>query len=98
MATVNFQLATDTELKLRQPANLVRQTLEAYLEPLAERAVANGTTDAHGRESAQQPTYISDPRPTIDELQRLLANRAAGPPLPVLPADFSRADICHEHD
>jgi hypothetical protein len=46
----------------------------------------------------QQPRYVSDPRPTLAEFERLLNELAAGPPLPVLPADFSRADIYDDHD
>jgi hypothetical protein len=98
MSTVTVQLAPDTEWKLRQQANQVGQTLEAYLERLAERAVANGTTAAHGVESLEQPRYISDPRPSQAEFERLLGDLATGPSLPVLPADFSRADIYDDHD
>jgi hypothetical protein len=98
MNTVTIQLASDTERKLRYQANQAGQTLEAYLERLAERAVANGTTAAHGGESVEQPRFISDPRPTRDDFERLLGDLAAGPPVPVLPADFSRADIYDDHD
>jgi hypothetical protein len=98
MSIVTVQLAPDTERKLRQWANQVGQTLEEYLERLAERAVANGTPAAHGGEAVEQPRYISDPRPTPAEFERLLRDLAAGPLLPVLPADFSRADIYDDHD
>jgi hypothetical protein len=98
MSTVTVQLAPDTEQKLRHQANRVGQTLEAYLERLAERAVAHGTPPARGGTSDEQPRYISDPRPTPAEFERLLSDLAAGPKLPVLPADFSRADIYDDHD
>lgn len=98
MNTVTVQLAPDTERKLRQQAKQVGQTLETFLVRLAERAVANGTTTAHGDDSEGQPKYISDPRPTQAEFERLLGDLAAGPSLPVLPADFSRADIYDDHD
>ncbi len=98
MSTVAVELAPDTERKLRHQANQVGQTLEAYLQRLAERAVVNGTTIAPGEESAEQPKYISDPNPTPAEFERLLGDLAAGPALPVLPADFSRADIYDDHD
>jgi hypothetical protein len=98
MSTVTVQLAPDTERKLRHQANLAGQSLEAYLERLAEQAVANGTTAADPGESVKQPRYISDPRPTGAEFERLLSDLAGGPTLPLLPADFSRADICDDHD
>jgi hypothetical protein len=97
MSTVTVQLAPDTERKLRQQANQLGQTLEAFLERLAESTAANGTSTIHG-DSEQQPKYISEPRPTQAEFQRLLGDLATGPSLPVLPADFSRADIYDDHD
>ena len=98
MSTITVQLCPDTERKLRHQANQAGQTLEAYLERMAERAVVNGTPAGPSREDEEQPKYISDPRPTGTEFERLLRDLAAGPPLPVLPADFSRADIYDEHD
>jgi hypothetical protein len=83
---------------LKHQASQVSQTLEAYLQKLVESAVANGMTAFPRGESKEQPRYISDPRPTQAELERLLANLAAGPPLPVLPPDFSRADLDDGHD
>lgn len=98
MNNIIIQLSPDTERKLRHQANQMGQTLELHIERLAERAVANGTTAAHGRESVEQLRYISDPRPTEAEFERLLGDLAAGSPLPVLPADFTRADIDEDHD
>ena len=98
MSTVTVQLAPDTERKLRHQASQVGQTLETYLEVLVERAVGNGTTPALSGKSEEQPRYISDPSPTRAEFERLLGDLAAGPRLPVLPADFFRADIYDDHD
>jgi hypothetical protein len=97
MSTVTVQLAPDIERKLRSQASQLGQTLEAYLVQLAERAVANATTSARG-DPGQQPRYVSDPRPTQAEFDRLLGDLAVGRPLPVLPADFSRADVYDDHD
>ena len=49
-------------------------------------------------EGEEQPRFISDPRPTQAEFERLLGALGAGPPLPVLPVDFSRADIYDDHE
>jgi hypothetical protein len=98
MSILTVQLAPDTERKLRHQAEQVGQTLEAYLQNLAEKAAANGATATHGSESQAQARYISEPRPTQAEFERLLSDLAKGPPLPVLPADFSRADIYDDHD
>ncbi len=97
MSFVTVQLAPETEGELRTRASQAGQTLEAYLAQLAERAVASGKTAA-GTGPEEQPRYVSDPRPTQAELERLLGELAAGHPLPVLPADFSRADIYDDHD
>jgi len=51
-STVTVQLDPDTERKLRRRANQSGQTLEAYLERLAEKAATNGTTD---QSSEEQP-------------------------------------------
>lgn len=89
MSAVTVQLPPDTEQKLRDRATRVGQSLEVYLRELAERAVAT---------SADPPRLISDPRPTGAEFERLLGELATGPSLPVLPTDFSRADIYDDHD
>jgi hypothetical protein len=98
MSTVIVQLAPATEQRLRHQANELGQTLEEYLEQLAEQAVANGAAAVHVDESVAQPSFISDPRPSPAEFERLLNELAVGPPLPILPADFSRADIYDDHD
>jgi len=97
MSTVTLLLAPDTERKLRRQANEAGQTLEAYLERLAENAAASGTLNGCVVAPEEQPRYISDPGPSPAELEKLLGDLAARP-LPVLPADFSRSDIYDEHD
>jgi hypothetical protein len=94
----SITLHPDTEQKLREKAERAGLTLEGYLQRLAEIAIANGTTTTLAGDSDQPPRYISDPRPTPAEFERLLGDLAAGPALPVLPADFSRADIYDDHD
>jgi len=95
MSTVTVQLDPDTERKLRRQANQSGQTLEAYLEQLTEKAATNGATDQN---SEEQPRNTPDPRPSQAEFERLLRDLASGRPLPVFPANFSRADIYEDHD
>lgn len=98
MNAVTVQLTPDTEYRLRQQAARAGQTLEVYLARLAESAAAVVPFAAGAGGAEDQPRYISDPRPTRAEFERLLGDLAAGPPLPVLPPDFSRADIYDDHD
>src|SRR3954451_5339717 len=98
MSTVTVQLTPDTEYRLRQQAAQAGQTLEVYLARLAERAAANGTAAAQTGASEDRRRYSPTPRPTRAEFDRLLGDLAAGPPLPVLPPDFSRADVYDDHD
>lgn len=42
MNRVTLQFTPDTERKLREQAHRLGQTLEVYLQQLAERAVTNG--------------------------------------------------------
>jgi hypothetical protein len=83
MPIVTLQLAGETEQRLRELAMQHGQTLEAYLEQLAEQAT--------GVVPALQGL-------TEQELEHLLEELSEGPSLPHLPADFSRADIYTEHD
>jgi hypothetical protein len=96
MSLVMLQFPADTEKKLREQATRAGQTLEAYLEHLAEQATTNG----HQTGIQTQPSnrYISNPNPTQAEFDQLLRTLEAGPRLPVLPSDFSRADIYDDHD
>jgi hypothetical protein len=107
MKPVTLQLTAETERKLRDRAQQLGQSLEIYLQLLAEKAVENGPIAAHldafpgtppGTVSEELPKFISRPKLTRDELEHLLDEFSAGPPGPVLPADFSRADIYDDHD
>ena len=70
------------------------------LSPDAVRAVESFVADLRSVEG--QPTailrFVSDPRPTDEEFDRHLKELASGPPVPTLPADFSRADLYDDHD
>jgi hypothetical protein len=109
MNTVTLQLSADTEQKLRDKARKLGQTLEIYLQQLAENAVQNGTiagtahrdANASGpvaNEAKDFPNFISRPKLTVDELENLLDQFSDGPSGKVLPPDFSRADIYDDHD
>lgn len=109
MNTVTFQLSADTEQKLRDKARILGQTLEFFLQQLAETAVQNGPIsspthpDVNGgtpvaKQSEELPKFISRPKITADELENLLDEFSAGQSGKVLPPDFSRADIYDDHD
>jgi len=84
--TVLLNLAPETERVLKEKAARSGRTLAAYLEEIADR-------------EARAPDGVADNTQTdpsafergLDELSEGL------PPLPTLPADFSRADIYGEH-
>jgi hypothetical protein len=84
MSTITLHLPADTERALREKAARTGLTVETYLQQVAEREAA-GPADRSNDLSA-------------DEFERALDDLAAGPPLPSLPADFSRADIYTDHD
>jgi hypothetical protein len=107
MNNVTLQLSEHTERKLRERARRLGQTLEVYLQLLAEKAVENGPSasqpDTNGSTPAvsaseEFPKFIARPTLTADEMEKLLDQFSAGPPGKVLPADFSRADIYDDHD
>jgi len=109
MNSVTLRLSADTEQKLRDKARKLGQTLEIYLQQLAETAVENGIISgaAHreanastsvANESEESPKFISRPRISAEELENLLDLLSAGPSGKVLPPDFSRADIYDDHD
>jgi hypothetical protein len=73
MKTVTLRLSADTEQKLRDKARKLGQTLEVYLQQLAESAVENGTIPGPARregngsataanESEESPKFVSRPR------------------------------------
>jgi hypothetical protein len=90
MTSIVLHLPLDTERKLREKAMQTGQTLEAYLEQLAQHDAEN-TNDTG--------TGLAFPPPLSDEeFDRLLDQLSEGAPLPHLPADFSRSDIYADHD
>jgi uncharacterized protein (DUF1778 family) len=86
MSTVTLRLNPETERKLREVAAHLGQTLEAYLEQLAEQSAGIG------------PAPLPTQELTDEEFERLLDQLSEGPMLPHLPADFSRSDIYSDHD
>jgi hypothetical protein len=98
MSSVTVELAPDTERKLREQANRSGETLEAYLRRLAERAATAAPPPPMAGTEAEFPKFISRPQLTDEEFERNLKELTTGPPLPRLPADFSRADIYDDHD
>jgi hypothetical protein len=109
MSTVTLNLPAATEQTLRDRAGLLGQSLETYLQQLAERVAGNGTLSAPSQrdadrstpvagESDEFPKFISRPKVTADEVERLLDEFSAGSPGKVLPPDFSRADIYDDYD
>jgi hypothetical protein len=87
MTSVTLHFRAETEQKLREKANRRGQSLETYLEQLAEREVG---ADAVATDSGGELTD--------SEFDRLLDELSDGPQLPHLPMDFSRADIYSDHD
>lgn len=96
MRSVAVSLDPAIERRLRERANQVGQSLESYLGWLAEKDVYNAATFTEATEEERR--YISDPMPSEDEIAQLLDNLASGPSLPILPPDFSRANIYDDHD
>ena len=91
MTRIVLNLPPETERKLREKAAQTGQTLEAYLEQVAEHDVQGKGGGAPAVSSRHPP--LSD-----EEFDRLLDALSEGPPLPHLPADFSRADLYADHD
>ena len=84
MSAITLHLPPATEDTLRAKASRSGLSVEAYLRQLAERDAAVVSVPAD--------------EPSVAEFERLLDELAAGPPLPSLPADFSRANIYQSHD
>lgn len=85
--TITMNLPLDVVSLLEAKATRSGKTLEAYLVALAEQdALSKAPLMA-------MPTEIP-----LDEFDRLLDELSSGPPLPRLPASFSRADIYADHD
>ena len=79
--TVLVHLAAETERVLKERAARNGLTLEAFLEEIAVREAGSGAVNP------KSTPQDADFERGLDELSEGL------PPLPVLPADFSRADI-----
>lgn len=99
--TLTVHMPDDVGLRLRERASRGGQAIEDYVLHLFERdAAATGAAGPESRSpvdaSALQlggTVALSD-----DEFETLLDELAAGPTIPHLPADFSRADIYSDHD
>jgi len=89
MTSVTLHFRPETEQMLREKASRRAQTLEKYLEQLAEQ---DADADASPMDQGQQLTDAEFDR-LLDELS---AN--SGTRLPHLPVDFSRAGIYSDHD
>jgi hypothetical protein len=82
--TVTLKLSPQAESRIRELAARAGKSVEGYLEELVE-STAVGTTGT--------------PPLAPGEFRRKLLELSEGlPPLPTLPADFSRADIYADHD
>ena len=94
--TLTVHLPNDLERRLRDRASRDGRSVEDYVLALIERdAAALGTgpvVDASSVQPSRAET-LSD-----EAFDVLLDDLAAGPELPRLPADFSRADIYADHD
>ena len=78
-------------------AHGVRQLVRALREEHATVSSSDAAPQDSGSAS-QVASFISRPRPSAEEIERLLDELASGPPGKVLPPDFSRADIYDDHD
>ena len=84
---VTVDLPPEIALRLAEKAAGAGKTIEAYLEGLAEDEVHG----RNGHEDWSSELSVADFEHLLDEL-------AAGPTLPQLPDDFSRADIYTDVD
>ena len=57
MKTVTLRLSADTEQRLRDKARKLGQTLEVYLQQLAESAVENGTIPGPARRRRERERH-----------------------------------------
>jgi hypothetical protein len=88
--TLTLNLAPETERRLRERAAESGQPLEGYIQRLIEREA--GDSGALTPPGEQVPLSLAEFDRLLDEVSEGL------PPLPQLPADFSRADIYADHD
>ncbi len=86
MPSITIELPQETTEKLREKAAQLGQSLESYLQALAQQ-------------NAVEPAVIASKSLSVEELDHFLDEFSAGlNDLPPLPEDFSREDIYHDHD
>lgn len=96
MSTVTLQLPPQTEEKLREKARFHGESLEAYVSRLIVYLADSSLFQALDETVAPAPIGTPD---DLAEFDRILDEFAAdSADLPVLPKDFSRADIYGDHD
>ena len=88
MSYITLQLPDETERKLRDRAEEAGRTIESLVEELVVDAAT----------VPRRPRFISEPKLTDEEFQKVLDEIAAGPRGVPLPPDFSREDIYYDHD
>lgn len=110
MSSVTLQFSPDTEQRLRDKAERLGQTLEVYLQHLAEKALGNGPLSISINRCRKFAWYSYSwrigrtfevflrPKLIPDEVEHLLDEFSSGLLGKVLPSDFSRADIYEDHD
>ncbi|MBI3949986.1 MAG: hypothetical protein HY314_05975 [Acidobacteria bacterium] len=79
----------------------VGQETAEVLETLKAKAAARGLSlDAYLRTLAERDVSLTQPpKPTLEEFDRDMDQLASGlDGLPILPRDFSRADMYADHD
>jgi len=85
MPTITLTLPPETESTLRRRASAAGQTLEVFLQSVAER---------ESQAEVNLTRQLTD-----EEFEQELNALAAGlPPLPPLPDLFTREDIYYDHD
>ena len=65
---------------------------------IVEQARQDKNKQAEASPAKPLPRFISDPRPSPEEFERLLDRMASMSTGKILPRDFSRADIYDDHD
>lgn len=94
--TVTVHLSDDLDRRLREHASRDGRSVEDYILELIEREAAS--SGSGGNVEASGPAPVQGPALTDGEFEHLLDELASGTRLPLLPADFSRADIYADHD
>ena len=82
------------------PEPVVRE-VHRLVQQARQKLAADAGASSNGAPptpAGPSPKFISDPRPTPEQFDRLLDEMAAMGTGKALPADFSRADIYDDHD